>query len=265
MKELGKEIKYFSEKLHRLKYLRKETQVLNMRILGRFLIILFFLLFYNLTDSIGSDSVIYYGRFDIAERFLKKMPAHELLKLLSRSKEINAIELDSLLIVGDIIAEEFGLDSVYCSVSIRCSKILGQVNFSKVVFLKDVKLENIVFTGETNFTSTHFKSYASFTDSKFCKNVKFSRSIFDSTALFNDSEFEGKNIKWDEKGKPEVFGGPQYAGSEGFSGNPFYGYAIVGSGSLFNGIDFSGTSFNGEAWFNSTKFKTITWFIHTNF
>ncbi|PKV50866.1 hypothetical protein ATE84_2934 [Aquimarina sp. MAR_2010_214] len=152
-------------------------------------------------------------------------------------------------------------------VSFWCAAFLGIVNFSKVVFLKKIELNQTNFFDSVVFSEVCFKEEANFVFAHFlCEKKKFGRScnrrkveftnvVFFREALFLTTKFYVKTY----------FSMIEFKGYTGFQDAEFHDEVIFGMSNFSGKAEFNKTKYVKKTTFSEIKFQGMILFQALNF
>ncbi len=218
-----------------------------------------------------------------------KINASEILKQIEIGEDVY---IDKQIIVGElnlskanVVNDANGLKVIQSSIKIRDSTINSEIDFSNVLFEKEVRISYCNITHDANFSNSHFFQIVDFRSSNFF-TANYSNAIFENKVLYDHayfyvadfnktffkSEAQFDNSKFTQILLTDAyFNGTvsfNYAVLKGFGG--FYDLIFNKSVSFYstdisNSAVFDNVSFKGDAFFFSPKVGNEILFTKTHF
>ena len=210
---------------------------------------------------------------------LRNVNVIEILKKIECNEDIN---YKNVRIVGDLSFErlplndsasnkdclEYNYNNKYINSSIQIigSKFDGNIDFSKMIFLKPVNIMQTSFESDAKFEDATFTDKASFSQTRFSKIASFDHSVFEKDSYFMVSEFdEGASFEGSIFQNNSFFDGSKFIYYANIAKADFKEYANFVSTEFHRGADFRKVKFEKRADFNKAKFMEDALFSSANF
>lgn len=200
---------------------------------------------------------------------LNEIPASEILAKIEKGKPV---DYESIIIKGDLDISGLNLPKKHINrtdleinslgfeeniavttsvIKIIDSEIHGISDFGEVLFEKEVDFSGFQFIGHADFRGSVFDGPTDFSRAQFSEEALFSGSRFTGGAEFNGCQFN----KWAQ------FLGFQVRGYADFQECQFNEKAdFLRSQFSEYAIDFGGSKFNGQTYFNKSEFGEDVYF-----
>lgn len=178
--------------------------------------------------------------------------AADIKMLILKGEDVNLVDQ---IIVGDLNFTKDNISTIYSKITIQDSKILGSMDFRRLIFKKSINFENTTFLKKPSFSSVRFMDSVSFSNSKFelgalFQNGKFEKDLRLDWATFNNSpDFSGVQF-----GKNASFIGTNFNTKPTFEGASFNGNSSFNSAHFLRGANFLSAKFSRNAFFNDAFF-----------